>query len=230
MAKGNLGSIAMSLMNHPDFGSVVHNAPVARGASGSKDVYLGLQTFAQTHIHSTYLEPAARSLVEVQAPADLDDPAVVESNLSVMQIGVDIDFQLYVLLQQALAQLIKLVVHVGQQRGVVEASEQRDLAQCSRLQDCLTEPYKILDLMRQTDVGIFHLNRFRALQVRPHDGLVGVTRVSVQDSEVLFGERWLRIPVRKHQRFRFKGATCSDSNPPANPVQNRHPVVSAQIT
>lgn len=36
--------------------------------------------------------------------------------------------------------------------------------------------------------------------------------------------RHVRIPVQKHQRFRLKGATCSDSNLPAIPVQNRHPL------
>jgi hypothetical protein len=112
-----------------------------------KDIDFRFEALPQTHIHRPDLKPATWPLVEVQAPAYLDDPAVVEPDFSIVQVGIYVNLKLHVLLQQTLAQLIQLVVHVGQGRCVIEAGEQGDFPHRPSLQDRLTEPNKVLDLM-----------------------------------------------------------------------------------
>ena len=50
-----------------------------------------------------------RLLVEIQSSTDLDDPAVVESDLAIMDVGVKFHLQHDIQLQQALLKLIELL-------------------------------------------------------------------------------------------------------------------------
>jgi hypothetical protein len=58
-----------------------------------EDVHLGLQAFPHRQVVGTDLEPAGRFLIDVQAAADLDDPAVVDADLPVVQVLVPLDLQ-----------------------------------------------------------------------------------------------------------------------------------------
>jgi hypothetical protein len=56
----------------------------------------------RTKIMYAHFEPSLRLLVEIQSPADLDDPAVVETDLAIVQIGMELHFQNDIQLQQTL--------------------------------------------------------------------------------------------------------------------------------
>ncbi len=131
------------------------------------------------------LKPARWLLIEIQSSADLDDPAVVETDFAVVDVGVELDLQLDVKLQQALLELFQLLCHLSQRGLVVVPRDQGDLFHGASFQHRLAEPNKVLDLVLQPDVRIFDDHGLRALQVRPHDGFVAVAGVSVEDGEVL---------------------------------------------
>ena len=60
-----------------------------------------------------------------------------------------------------------------------------DLLHRASFQHRLAEPDKVLDLVLQPNVRILDDNGLRILQVRPHDGLVAIPGVSLEDGEVL---------------------------------------------
>src|SRR5690606_25015698 len=75
---------------------------IAWQASDPKDIYLRFKTLAQAQIVSSHLVPTSRLLIEVQSSPDLYDPAVIQTDFTVMNVRIELDLQLNIQLQQTL--------------------------------------------------------------------------------------------------------------------------------
>lgn len=85
----------------------------------SKDIDLRLLTLAKTEIVRADCVPAIGPLIEIEPTTDLDDPTIVDADLTVVKVLIDLDIEDDVGFEQALFQLFQLVVQVGQVRAIV---------------------------------------------------------------------------------------------------------------
>jgi hypothetical protein len=66
--------------------------PLRRGCRRHfEDIHFCLQAFAETQIIGANLEPTLRSLIKIQAPPDFDDPAIIQPDLSVVELRIQPD-------------------------------------------------------------------------------------------------------------------------------------------
>src|SRR5690606_36962958 len=109
-----------------------------------------------------------------------------------MDVRVELHLQFDIQLQQTLLQLIELLGDVCQLGVVIVAGDQADLLNGSRLEHCLAEADKVLNLVRQANVWILNNDGLRTLKIRPHDRPIAITGIAIEDGEVLLLElgRW----------------------------------------
>lgn len=58
-----------------------------------EDINLGFQALAEAEVICTDLRPIGRSLIEVQAASNFNDPAIVDPNFAIVQIWVESDLK-----------------------------------------------------------------------------------------------------------------------------------------
>lgn len=64
------------------------------GTSSPEDINLRFKALAQTQIVRAHLKPTSRLLEEVQPPANLDHPSVIDTNLPIVHVRIELYLQL----------------------------------------------------------------------------------------------------------------------------------------
>jgi hypothetical protein len=154
---------------------VWRRGPTVTESFGGEDVHGGFEAGAEVEVVGADLEPVVGALVDIEAAADFDGPAVAQADFTVVKAGVLADLKGRVELLEAFGDSGELGEGFVFFVRVVEARYEYDFLRLGELDGGFAEAEEINDLMVGSDVRIFDDDFVGPWQIIPEDGFVRVT-------------------------------------------------------
>jgi len=128
--------------------------------------------------------PALGFLVEIESPADLDDPSVVGTDLSVVDGIAEVHFELDSTFDEAVAKTCQRLFHLKPLLLIIVPGYKLNLLDRPPPHRCLAESNEVFDLMGEPNVGLFDHDLIGSFEIRAKERIIAVSRVPVVDREV----------------------------------------------